>query len=545
MAQVQPIIPSMSWKEAGEMIISINPSTGEELGRVAAVGRAGIDAAVAKASAAFESWAALPIRKRQALIKKLIQVIVSQKIEIAELIAMEQGKPVSEALPAEILPTLAMSKCLAKRAHKILKDTRAANELILFTHKKSSYCLVPYGVIAVISPWNFPFSVPIPQIAAALVAGNTVVFKPAPAAVLIGQKIAELFEAAGFPPGVVKLVCVHDEDAPHLTEHPSVNKIIFTGSTEVGRKLMASAAKSVKPVILELGGKDAAVVAKDADVRRAAKGIVWGSCFTSGQVCASIERVYVERPIAGDFINACLDEIKKLRIGNPLDEETDIGPITTSKQLDKIAEHIEDAVAKGAKVLAGGKRHGDKGYFFEPTLLTNVNHTMKVMTEETFGPVLPIMVVDSIDEAIRLANDSIYGLSAYGYTSSKVTARRLMKELDAGTVLINDSTSTWGEPNAPWIGFKQSGIGVIRSKFGLLEMVQVKYTSYDKGNNAFNPWWFPYDGQSRNLFTKATTLLFSTALLKRIAALIALLGNKKFVKTAHWGAILKNLHKIW
>ncbi len=195
--------------------------------------------------------------------------------------------------------------------------------------------------------------------------------------------------------------------------------------------------------------------------------------------------------------------------------------------------------------MAGGKRHGETGYFFEPTLLTNVNHTMKVMTEETFGPILPIMAVDSIDEAIKLANDSIYGLSAYGYTSSRATAQRLMQELDAGTVLINDSTSTWGEPNALWIGFKQSGIGVIRSKFGLMEMVQVKYTSFDKGNNAYNPWWFPYDRQSRSLFDKATALLFSNNLLKKLLALIAVLTNKKFVRTAHWGAILRNFRKIW
>jgi acyl-CoA reductase-like NAD-dependent aldehyde dehydrogenase len=526
-------------------IISVNPSTGLELGRVSAMGRDGIDAAVGKASAAFAHWAAKPIRERQAQLRRLIQVILSQKMDIARLIAMEQGKPVAEALAAEILPVLAILKYLSRHAHETLRDKRVTNELILFTHKESSYRLVPHGVLAIISAWNFPFSVPLPQMAAALVAGNTVIFKPAPAAVLVGQKIAELFALAGFPERVVNTVFVHDRDAAYLTEHSGINKIIFTGSTEVGRKVMTAAAKGIKPVILELGGKDPAIVARDANIRRAAKGIVWGSMFATGQVCASIERVYVERPVAELFIEACLEEMKKLRIGNPLDEETDVGPLSTPEQMQTVADHIADAVTKGAKVLNGGKSHGDQGYFFEPTLLTKVNHSMKVMTEETFGPVLPIMVVDSLDEAIRLANDSIYGLSAYAWTASRATAERLMNELNAGTVLINDSTSTWGEPKAPWVGFKQSGIGVTRTEFGLMEMVQVKYASYDQGNNAYNPWWFPYDRSSHRLFTSAFGLLFSTNLLKKIPPLCSLLRNGKFVKTAHWGAILRHIKKIW
>ncbi len=384
-----------------------------------------------------------------------------------------------------------------------------------------------------------------PEIAAALVAGNAVIFKPAPASVLIGQKIDELFCRAGFPKDIMNTVYVTDKDAPYLVNHPQVDKIVFTGSTDTGSKVMSSAAEQVTPVLLELGGKDPTIVAADANVLRAARGVVWGSMFTSGQVCASTERVYVEQPIAEEFIAACVDEVKKLRMGNPLHGDIDMGPLTNEQQLNTVMEHVTDAVAKGAKVAIGGKRLGDRGFFFEPTVLTNVNHSMKVMTEETFAPILPIMTVNSLDEAIRFANESEYGLSAFGWTSNPATAERLQRELQAGTVMINDSTCTWGEPAAPWGGMKKSGIGRTRTKFGLLEMVQVKYTSYDKGNNAFNPWWFPYDLSLRNFGEQAIRLLFAKNLLKKIQPLLRLLTNGRFIKTAHWGHIVKNLGKLF
>lgn len=526
-------------------IISVNPSNGQELGRVPSVGKIGIDNAVAAARRAFADWQRIPINERERYLRNLLRMILESREKIARLIAMEQGKPIVEALMAEIIPTLANVRYLSRHAHRVLRSRPVDHELLLFAHKKSRYELVPYGVVAIISPWNFPFSVPLPQIAAAIVAGNTVVFKPAPQAVLVGEMIMELCRKANLPDGVVQWTPVEDVDAPYLTEHPGIDKIIFTGSTETGKKVMSAAAKGVKAVVLELGGKDAAIVAADADIARAAKGVVWGSLFCAGQVCASIERVYVEEAVAEPFIKACLSEIQKVRVGDPLEENVDMGPLTTEEQLEIVLSHLRDAVDKGAKILYGGERLKERGFFLQPTLLTNVDHTMKIMTEETFGPVVAIMTVKDIDEAIRLANDTIYGLSAYGWTSSRRTAKKLMRELVAGTVMINDATSSWGEPKAPWVGFKQSGIGLSRSDYGLMEMVRVKYVSYDRGNNETNCWWFPYTSGAKKFADDAMEFLFQRSLWRKFKSLIPMLKYRPFLQSTHWLATLRKIYKAF
>ncbi len=538
-------VTEFSFHQVRSDIISINPSTGLVLGRVPSVGKIGIDKAIAAAKSAFEDWHRTKIGEREPFLRSLISIILEKKMEIARLIAMEQGKPIVEALMAEIIPTLAILRYFSRNAHRVLESRPVDHDLLLFAHKKSRYDFVPYGVVAIISPWNFPFSVPLPQIAAAVVAGNTVVFKPAPQAVLIGEMIMNLCREANLPEGVVNWVPIHDEAAPYLTEHLGVDKIIFTGSTETGKKVMCAAAKSVKAIVLELGGKDAAVVAADADIARAAKGVVWGSLFCSGQVCASIERVYVEEAVAEPFIQACLSEIQKVRVGDPLDEHTDVGPLSNEDQLQIVLSHIEDAKAKGAKILYGGQRIGQKGFFLQPTLLMDVDHSMKIMTEETFGPVVAIMKVKDIDEAIRLANDSIYGLSAYGWTSSRRKAEKLMRELDAGTVMINDATSSWGEPKAPWVGFKQSGIGLSRSDYGLMEMVQVKFVSFDRGDNETNLWWFPYTSAAKRFAENAMEFLYQRKLWRKFKALWPMMAYRPFLKTTHWLATVRKLYKAF
>ncbi|MBN1559921.1 aldehyde dehydrogenase [candidate division KSB1 bacterium] len=525
-------------------IVSINPTTEQELGRVEAIGREDIDMALNKARQAFHGWSKKSIAERQKYLRRVSDIILAQQNDIATLIALEQGKPIAESLASEIVPVLGILQDLTRHAHKVLKPHKMRHEQLLFVHKRSRYQLEPYGVVAVISPWNYPFSVPLPEIAAALVAGNTVIFKPAPNTVLVGKKIAELFQAAGLPEDVLKTIFIQDVDAPHLTHHPLVDKIIFTGSTPVGRDVMTAASHQMTPVVLELGGKDAAIVARDANLERAAKGLVWGATFNSGQVCAAVERVYVEQVIADCFIELCLREIKKVIIADPLEPGTHIGPLSNLNQLIKVQDQVEDAIRRGAKLLHGGNRLSRPGYFFEPTLLVDVDHSMPIMTEETFGPVMAIMAVDNIDEAIRLANDSIYGLSAYAWTSDKKLARRFFDELQAGTILINDAASSWGEPNAPWGGYKMSGIGRTRARFGLLEMVQVKYASWDKGDNERNLWWFPYDPKSAAFFSDAIHLLYSRNLATKSIKLIKLFSNKRFLTSTHWGAVLRHLDKL-
>ncbi|MDZ7271167.1 MAG: aldehyde dehydrogenase family protein [candidate division KSB1 bacterium] len=527
------------------MLTSINPTTEEVLAQVTPLSRQEVRKVIETVAGGYMTWREVPLHERLAACRRLIRLIADERETIARILALEQGKPICEALVAEILPVLGALRHLTRIAPRVLSDKRAPHELILLAHKRSTYRREPYGVVSVIAPWNYPFSVALPEIAAALVAGNTVVYKPAPNSILIGQKIDELLGRGGYPRTAFSTVFVTDEVAPELTSHPAVRKIVFTGSTNVGRLVMQSAAGHVAPVVLELGGKDPAVVASDAHLARAARGVVWGAMFTSGQVCASIERVYVERPIAEQFIAACVELVRALRVGDPLQADTDIGPLTTAEQLATVSAHVEDAVSKGAKVLAGGHRLQGRGFFYAPTVLTNVDHTMKVMTEETFGPVLPIMVVDSLEEAIRLANDSPYGLSAYGWTRSKATAERLMRELQAATVIINDGPATWGEPAAPWGGYKQSGIGRTRATWGLLEMVQLKYTSLDPGRKPDSPWWFPYDQGARGLAAEAVPLLFARHWWGKLPPLLRLVRNRRFVANAHWLAIFRNLHKLF
>ncbi|MFI5170088.1 MAG: aldehyde dehydrogenase family protein, partial [Vicinamibacterales bacterium] len=376
----------------------------------------------------------------------------------------------------------------------------------------------------------------------ALVAGNTVVLKPAPATTLIGLRMGALAQRAGFPPGVLSVVAADDAVAASLVEDPRVGKIVFTGSVATGRKVMAAAARNLTPVVLELGGKDAAIVCRDADLERAAKGIVWSAFLNAGQTCAAVERVYVERPVAEAFLARVLDETRALRPARA--GEGELGPMTLERQRAIVEEHVRDAVARGAKVLLGGARGAGPGYFYPPTVLTGVDHSMTVMREETFGPVLPIMTVESLDEAIRLANDSAYGLTASGWTTSDDTAARLQQELVAGVVSINDHASSFGEPAAPWGGVKWSGIGRIHGPLGLREMVHARYVSVDRGRGA-ELWWYPYDVPLARLLSRSAEALYSTSLVRRLRGQLRMAGFARLWRRLGLRRLLGSLDKLF
>jgi len=386
----------------------------------------------------------------------------------------------------------------------------------------------------------------LPVVGAALAAGNTVVLKPAPATTLTGLMLGRLAREAGFPEGVVNVVAVDDAVAAQLVEDPRVGKIVFTGSVATGKKVMAAAAKNLTPLVLELGGKDPAIVCRDADLDRAARGIVWAAFMNAGQTCASVERVYVERPVADAFVAKVLEEARRLRSGGgPAGGDGDLGPMTLERQRAIVEEHVKDAVAKGARVLLGGERSDAPGFFYPPTVLTHVDHTMLVMRDETFGPVLPIMAVDSLDEAITLANDSPYGLTASGWTRSEEAARRLQQELVAGVVSINDHVSSYGEPTAPWGGVKWSGFGRMHGILGLREMVQPKYVSLDRGRQPAELWWFPYDGELDALVRRAAPAFYSTSFLRRVVAQLGLLRFSRLWRRFGPWRLLANLDKLF
>ncbi len=530
--------------EGPRRIVSLSPSTEEELATVSALDEEGARAAVAAAKEAFPGWAATPPAKRQELIGEWLRLMIEEAAELARLVAMEGGKPVAEARLVDIFPACEVLSYYAKNLEKLLAFQPVQPSVVLFRHWEAGYRFDPLGVVAVVTPWNYPVAIPMAELVQALGAGNTVVFKPASATVLVGLFLGDLARRAGFPAGVINTVALPGSATDALLDHPDVAKVLFTGSVDIGRHVAHRCAERLAPCVLELGGKDAAVVAADANLERTARGLVWGAFMNTGQTCASIERVYVERPVAGRLIDRVVELTGELRVGDPLDEETDVGPLTTASQREIVARQVEAALAAGARALTGGRLPEGKGYYYPPTVLVDVTDDMEIMREETFGPVMPIVVVEDLDEAIRRANASRYGLTASGWTTSKKVAARLQAELEAGVVTINDHVVSFTEPTGSWGGVKESGIGRTHGRFGLYELVNVKYVVRDPGSDEAAPWYYPYDRDFGEFLEQAMPALYGSGSAK-VQALLKLSGTRRFISRVRKGTLIKNLDALW
>ena len=478
---------------AGQRLVSYNPATGATIGDVAMADEAAVREAIARARAAQPTWAALPLKQRVAVMRGFRRAMLKRADWLTGLIAREQGRPPVEALSQELLPIADLITYYAKKAGAFLHDEKLPMHLLKY--KRSFVQYRPFGVIAVISPWNYPFVLPTSEIVLALLAGNTVVLKPSEYTPLIGEAIGELFRDAGLPEGALAIVQGDGRTGAALVAGKP-DKIAFIGGGATAKHLLRGAAENLIPVTLELGGKDPVVVLKDANLDRAARAVVWGSFCNAGQVCASVERVYVDRAIAEPFTAKVVELTRQLRVGQSTgnDGEVEIGPMISERQLQIVERHVNDAVASGAKTLTGGKRAQDGGLFYEPTVLVDVRDEMPVMREETFGPVVGIATFDSVEEAIRRANDSPFGLSAYVFSENRRNAERVARQLEAGSVLINDVIVSYGAPETPWGGVKQSGIGRIHwGAAGIREYCQPRHIMSER----FRPlrkemWWFPY-----------------------------------------------------
>jgi acyl-CoA reductase-like NAD-dependent aldehyde dehydrogenase len=521
----------------------VEPATGRPFAEVSLLDGAQSAAALAAARSAVAAWAALSFAERGAHLLALREAVLSDADGIARLISREQGKPAVEAHLAEVFPALEQLRYAAFNAERILRDEPVRSEVVLFAHKRARLVYVPFGVVLLITPWNYPFLIPVVGIAAALAAGNTVVLKPAPSTTLVALRLGELATRAGLPPGVLNVVAIDDPVAATLVGHPGVGKIVFTGSVETGRKVMTAAAANLTPVLLELGGKDAAIVCRDADLDRAARGIVWGAFMNAGQTCASVERVYVEQAVAEAFVGRVVEETRRLRMGDPAGDEVEVGPLSLERQRRVVEAHVADALSCGARALTGGARAEGAGWFYPPTVLVDVDHSMRVMREESFGPVLPIMPVASVDEAIRLANDSEFGLTASGWTRDPAMARRLQQELQAGVVTINDCVSSYGEPTAPWGGFKRSGIGRTHGAVGLREMAQVKYVS-DDDSAAPALWWYPYGRGLLRLAQAANSAVHDRSLIRKLRAQLRLITSARFRERVSLRALVSRIDRL-
>ena len=485
-----------------------SPATLEPIGEIEVHTADDVRAAVERARKVQPTWAALGYEERARYLRRAIRVLLAREAEFAETIARETGKPEFEVLSAELVAACDSLEFWAKRARRILADRNVP--LHLLKTKKLRLVYKPLGVVGIITPWNFPFILALNPTAQALMAGNAVILKPSEVTPGAGRLVEELFRAAGLPEGLVSCATGDGETGAALVE-AGVDKICFTGSVRTGRRVAEACGRQLVPCTLELGGKDPMVVCADADLERAANGAVYGAFANAGQVCVSTERVYVAEAVADEFLRRVVEKTALLRQG--VGGETDIGPLCWPHQLEIVEAHVEDARRRGARILTGGRRNpAYAGLFYEPTVLTDVDHGMLVMREESFGPLMPVMRVRDEEEALRLANDSSYGLNASIWTRDKRRGVELARALASGCAVVNDCMITYGIPESPFGGAKQSGLGRVNGEIGLKGYCQVQSIAIDRFGARSEPLWFPYDAAKGRWLRRAMRAVWGTPL---------------------------------
>jgi len=471
---------------------SINPATGEVLAHFERTPASLLPEIVSHARVAHGVWRMLSVRDRRAKLRVLRDRMMASRNELADAVVRESGKPRVEALFADIFVALDSAEYWSRNAANALRTRRVPHHSTAARAKRGYLTYDALGVIAIISSWNYPLAIPLSQIIPAIAAGNAVVCKTSDFTPQCGVLIEKLFIDAGFPKDLVKIVQGGGEVGQALID-ASPDKVMFTGSVATGRRVAEACAKKLIPSVLELGGKDAMIVLADANLEVASSAAVWGSYTNCGQVCLSVERLFVEQAVAEKFTALCVEKTKKLRIGPGNDPATDVGPLIRPQHVRRMIDLVDDAVSRGASVLCGGNARPDLGpNFFEPTVIAGVDSSMKLFQEETFGPILAIKVVKDAKEAIDQANDSPFALAASVWTKNQTRGMALAAELHAGAVMVNDAISYFGIAEAPHGGCGASGWGRTHGKPGLLEMVQMKYIDVDGLPRSEKPWWYRY-----------------------------------------------------
>ncbi|HET9839519.1 MAG TPA: aldehyde dehydrogenase family protein [Candidatus Angelobacter sp.] len=560
-----------------------NPATGETIGSLPSFTLDQVAVAAHRAGEAQKKWAATSVRERLKVLKRFGELLCDQKDKVAAVISREAGKPEAEALATEIMVVLDTAKYLRENVAEFLRPEAVPHGNPIMKLKKGVLLREPYGVVGIISPWNYPFSIPAVQSLAALATGNAVVIKPSEFTPYSSLEVGRLMREAGLDPDLLQVITGEGPTGAALLNAP-IQKIVFTGSVATGKRVAQAAAARLLPVVLELGGKDPMIVLEDADLDVASSAAVWGAFMNAGQTCLSVERCYVQEKIYEDFLKRCVEKTNKLRIGSsshplrqeqpgkdesmpaqrvghPLqgggspaqarvpvpqnhgksstaeaavpqesrDSEIDVGPMIHERQLATVQVHVDDAIARGARLLAGGKTLPEFGpTFFAPTILADVDHTMTIMREETFGPVLPVRSFKSDHDAVALANDSEFGLAASVFTKDRKRGEALARRIDAGTVMVNDMISCFGISEAPHGGVKASGIGRTHGRFGLEEMVWPKYVDSDRMPGMKKPWWYGYGPAFANQMGGFVDLLFARKLTNRVRG--ALKSTKSYLR---------------
>ncbi len=514
-------------KDENRLMLEVySPADGKKIGEVPSYSVDEALAALHEVHAAQKDWAQVPLRERLSVIRRFGEVLHERANEVARLLSSENGKPLYEAYVHEVLPIVHLVAYFVKKAEKIL--AARSIPIWIFMNRRSYIHYRPRGVTFIISPWNFPFTIPAGAVIMNLIAGNGVLLKPASLTPLIAYKMRELFDAAGLDPKLFQVVSGPGRMAEELIGRgaPLLGFVNFTGSTGIGKVVASVCGKHLIPCSMELGGKDPAIICEDADIALAARSVVNGAFGNSGQICASVERVYAHKKVFDPFVQEVVRITKDLRQDNPImNSGAEVGAMTSEEQLRIVEEQQEDAVRKGAHVLTGGRRSEKGGMYFEPTVLTNVTEDMKVLREETFGPLLPIMPFDDEREAVRRANDSNYGLSAYVFTRNTRKGRKLAEQLEAGTVMVNETLMTHAFPETPWQGFKESGTGRVHSDEGLRDLCLACHVNYDTVPVPRPFWsmfwiWHPYTARKITRFHSLYGLLFISRGLGRKLAFL-------------------------
>lgn len=508
MAIVEPLTPT---SEGRRRLGIRSPATRESLGEIVVSSREDVTAAIARARDAQKDWARLSVAERARIVRGAIDLLVERREEVTKTIIGETGKTRVESLIMEVLPGCDYINFWCGRAVKELSDERRKLHGYLRPYKKLVMHYRPLGVVGIITPWNGPFALAINPTVQAILAGNAVILKPSEVAPYSGDWAIRLLREAGVPEGVVQTVHGDGETGAALVRG-GVQKISFTGSVQTGKKIAAACAEQLIPYTLELGGKDAMIVCEDADLERAANGAVFNSILNSGHVCMGVERIYVVESVADEFEERVKSIVAELRYGQG--DDVDVGAVFWDRQLPIIERHIEDAKAKGAEVVVGGEADTAEGLFYKPTFVRKVDHTMELMREETFGPIVSVMRVADEEEAIRLANDSHYGLSGSVWTKDIARGIEIAKRLETGSVVINDASMAYGAPEAPFGGLKDSGVGQVNGLGGLRGYTHPQPILIDRWGAKKERVWYPHTSKTIQEIDGMIRVIYGTSLKK-------------------------------
>lgn len=510
-----------------------NPATNELVGTYTNEPIERVAEAVQASRKAQKIWAKMSFKERAKHIQKMKNYLSANAERAVSIICASTGKTKQDALVTEVLPCVVACDWYAKNTSKVLKEEKLPSGSMMFFNKSNTLVYEPIGVVGIISPWNYPFSIPFGELVMGLMAGNGVLLKVASNMTNVGLFIEEVVQEAGLPQGLFQHLIIPGSKCGPAFLEAGINKLFFTGSVRVGKELMAEAAKTLTPVSLELGGNDAMVVMKDASIERAVNCACWAGFQNAGQSCGGVERIYVDASIYDKFLDELCAKTSALRHG-PDGEGTfdvDIGSMTTKGQYDTVMGQLEEALAKGAKIVAQSQPVGDcsSGYFVPATVLTGCTMDMAVLREETFGPLLPVIPFKDEEEAIRMANDCSLALTSSVFSGSGSKALRMAHRLESGVVSINDHLYSHGMSEAPWGGWKESGIGRTHGYLGLKEMSNVKCINNDCFPTKRNLWWYPFDGNTYNTMLAALRFVAPQHCCDSLRAFCHLLCNSCFM----------------